>query len=466
VNSKQPRKFRIAIKDGIAKSYELSRSLFTLNLSSSSIDTIDLKDLSLSSKLKEFSLSDNQLSSIDLNSLSNCSDLTDIRLNDNQLNTIDLQPLSKLRKLKFLDLSNNHLASINLSNLSRCRELENLYLHGNAFNEIDLLPLASCRALRILTITRKKSEGFQSTDAEIDISPLIGLQKLKRVDISPAHKVYIGVLDVISDSVPRGLRKYIRREKKQSSIGDFIDTVSELGFVDGFKNTETRLESLPPAVFISSRNALLKPWGLEHLRGFDGNLSDLFENLDVEYDEENPGTWRNQVNQNAAKAIDVGGSTALIDISELTDDQAGHFILKTAVLRSREQEYKDIRLPVFSKIIDLREVWHTAWGFQLLKQTKYWLFTRSGKKTEAMRDTLRSAGLQIRFEIVSSIKEWPEPRRMPSRMIRRYIHHIADSHASKSLKNPPLKMIQSNPNKVLQKVIEGILEETYVPPEG
>ncbi|MDF1540080.1 MAG: leucine-rich repeat protein [Candidatus Thorarchaeota archaeon] len=462
---KRARKFRIAIKDGIAKSYEIPQSKFTMLLDNSEIESIDLKDLSLSPSLVRLSLSENQLTSIDLVPLSLCKNVTTISLDQNMLETIDLDPLRKLRNLKSLDLSNNHLTLIDLSSLSPCKHLQELYLHGNNFNSIDLSPLASCQKLETLSITRRKDEGFQSSDSEIDISPLIGLQKLKRVDIAAGHKVNVGVLDVITESIPQGLKKFKSRDKKMvSSTGEFSTAINELGFEDGFRFTEAHLERLSPEVFISSRNALLKPLGLEHLRGFDGNLSALFENLDVEYDEENPGIWRNQVNQNAAKAIEIGGSTALIDITELTDDQAGHFVLKTAVVESREREYTDIRLAVFSNIVDLREVWYTAWGFQLLKETKYWIFTRSGKKTQALRDTLREAGLNIRFVVVSGGQEWPEPRRMPTRIIRRYIHQIADRNATKSLKNPPLKLIRDSRNKLLQSVVENLLEEIYLPP--
>ncbi len=119
-----------------------------LYLSRNRFQYIDLDPLQSCTKLKQLWLNHNELISIDLSPLSSCISFDTLWLTKNDLQQIDLTPLNSCPRLETLRLDNNRLKKIDLTPLSACIALEELNFDGNQLEQVELSPLRSCRKLR------------------------------------------------------------------------------------------------------------------------------------------------------------------------------------------------------------------------------------------------------------------------------------------------------------------------------
>ncbi|MFW9920777.1 MAG: leucine-rich repeat domain-containing protein, partial [Candidatus Thorarchaeota archaeon] len=427
-------------------------------LNDTSLNRIDLSELHRLGKLKSLDLSGNKIERIDLKYLERCHELSSLNLSNNCLTDIDLSPLTKCKKLAWLSLSQNQISHIDLMPIGRCDELEHLLIHGNRFEEIDLSPLSSCRSLRELAITTEGDPGFDEVETALDLRPLSGLRRLKKVHIAKKHHVTLGLTQVALREKPRGVSEAIKRSKNVSVEKLVKHQAKKRGIVKALMDLEDDIADLPASYWYTVRRHILKskPYELEIISGYDGRISDLVKEALAEGKD-----WGNLTIAKVADEISKGASSILFDIDEIPMTLPSHGKLRAAILASRTNEIREARIFVCEKCVDFREVWYTAWGFRMLKQEGQWIFGTSGSQLIELRDRLRELGFGLTFKQVKIRDEWPSPRNEPSMKVRQTILGFVDKHAQSSLKDRAMQCILKSPLHPLRIELERIMTEIY-----
>ncbi|MHA1907254.1 MAG: leucine-rich repeat domain-containing protein [Candidatus Thorarchaeota archaeon] len=180
---------------GKTRVLEIDSSSTEVDLSSLSIERLDLEAFKGFQNLKKLEMDSNDLRELDLSPLANCSSLEILDLSLNALHEIDLSPLIECEKLRGLNLGGNQMKTIDLHPLSFCINLEYLViswiLTQSSQNQIDLTPLSSCSKLQSLAL-------YNNDLVMIDLSPIenctsieeiyLGENKLREVDLEPLGK--------------------------------------------------------------------------------------------------------------------------------------------------------------------------------------------------------------------------------------------------------------------------------------
>ncbi len=147
-----------------------------------------------------------------------------------------------------------------------------------------------------------------------------------------------------------------------------------------FENDEFSGEELE-----ETRQRFFKLLGLEDLIGFWGDPRELLDET----------RWKGSLEQlskdifdNAfsllEKEIKSGGSTLEIDITKLKHTRASKLI--PDILEMRKHEMESIEIIIHNKLcVDLRLLWDTGYGSEILKTKKVWKFCSIGKLKEIQK---------------------------------------------------------------------------------
>ena len=311
--------------------------LSVLRLGKNAIDEISLTPLGECKELKELSLRILGLQSIDLHPLSCCTSLERLDLSENQLETIDLAPLSSCTNLRSLNLLNNQLQSIDLTPLSACSELAGLYLYFNKLKKVDITPISlskniDVKSIRMLEAEKTVIETILDEDLKYPlISRLVDTQCI-RLNVPIKYQSLDGIRFVLPLVKETSWKRIYLLQEALLLIG--------LGWV-GFLDTNNNKT-------------------LEIILNYEGsNIKECILPMLVPI---------------ICKQIDDGGTTIGLDIEKAMLESPELAKRVSRILMLRKKELSNLRLGITRRsnidFVDLRPLWLTAYGNELLRSLK------------------------------------------------------------------------------------------------
>ncbi|MFQ5884203.1 MAG: leucine-rich repeat domain-containing protein, partial [Thermoplasmata archaeon] len=422
--------------------------LYELSLESNQLRRIDLTPLQSCQHLLKLWLGGNRLQTIDLSPLSHCN-LIDIDLAGNQLQSVTLAPFKSLRTL---NLQENRIERIDLSPLNGCL-ISHLRLSGNQIREIDLSPLrfSSVEQLdldhnEIQTIDLSplsesyKLDGLDLSNNQIekiDLSPLVRTRprsidltsnNLEVVDVSAV--LIAEALNLPSDLPEIRLTSFLRFELPKSRLGhrskdvftyvppaehrwSYIRDIFAQRFesidqdyafrcflTDIDLHTFNALDDLPETLV-----PLFRPdWLL--LRS-EIAVDDLAEELPLLRSDL---SWK-QVRSEILKAllpqlcrqIDDGGPVIFLTLERVSEFAEIAKRLES-ISELKRQEMERVLVPVYEEFVDLRPLWLTAHGFEVLSSLGVGLGVKV-ERFKTIKKSLREIGFKVGIKRMSPSQE-------------------------------------------------------------
>ncbi|MFW9786171.1 MAG: leucine-rich repeat domain-containing protein [Candidatus Thorarchaeota archaeon] len=389
-----------------------------IDLRQNDIDNIDLTPLKSCTNLRELFLSENYLQSIDLTPLSSCINFCNLHLDSNQLQSIDLIPLSSCANLQQLILSKNKLKSIDLTPLTSCAGILLLYIDENQLQRIDLSPLGSCDNLLRLYLNDNLLQYIDLTQLSslkniedinlgnnplqsLDLTPVCDLPKLSRVqiyshythdgktvDVTPLYQRYIGYwggeyelsswLDVSWKDTP-----VVYSPPTHLYPWSFIHGLSNM--VYPFKNYRVQYDC---------RIAL----GLKDYGFIDYDFTEAFKSIPPETATEDAREilTKTLVTEIVA-AVNSGGSTTGLNVEILSGKHSEIATLAPKIIELRAKEIERLTIPKRGNEFDLRELWVTAYGHQILSSIPKQPESLSISKIKPVKKALSKLGLELKI---------------------------------------------------------------------
>ncbi|MHA2424525.1 MAG: leucine-rich repeat domain-containing protein [Candidatus Thorarchaeota archaeon] len=404
----------LQVSGNLMKDLDLSglsgcKELKILNISNNHIHGIDLDPLCSCSGLVELNVQGNQLEAIDLTPLESSSELQILNLSHNWIREIDLGPLSGKNSIQSINMSENPVSQIDLSPLEECTSLETLILDWTQIASLDLGPLSSCVNLRRLGIAHNKitelnlwplaeTLNLQSLDIsgnmnlEFTFWPLFSLPHLEELRISSSPEPLILHPP---DSVvwPNGLEQY----RKSIESQNFNYQISEFG-INVFRDRIAEMVfQLGPLGRFFVRVAVLDSFDLANFIGYDCDITHLLENISNSNSiEVTRSELKSIVSKGLIEQVQSGGSTHLIDV-DLAYGVPELAVIAPTVLELRKRELEKVILSHCDGTIDLKPLWFTSYGFEILSALCMGLSTNL-QGIEQIRVELLDAGIELNIQ--------------------------------------------------------------------
>ncbi len=356
-------------KEGIKEQAEFEDDVIQIDLGKKGISTINLTPLASCTNLQKLWLDENQLLSIDLTSLASCSNLQELYLYTNQLKSIDLTPLASCIDLKALGLDENQLESIDLTPIFNCANLQTLYLSDNQLQNIDLYPLSSCQELQELRL-------FGNPVRTLDLTPLVGCNNLKELylpwsDVEIIESCYSwlklerGIIVYQRPTTPipwyflhRVSQKYRNDTRVQQDILSGLG-LGSYGFID--TSFYHDFLAIPPEANLVTACQRIIPLLLE----------------------------------NIVKAIGNGNATTGLMVEELFGQHQEIADRLPEIIELRDAEIQRVKIAVKDNAVDLRELWLTAYGYNILNALDIGLSTNLNT-LEQIKSILAEMGFELK----------------------------------------------------------------------
>ncbi len=335
-------------------------NLSELRIGLTELQSINVFPLSSCINLRKFRFGWNKLRSIDLSPLSSCTSLQTINLSKNELQSIDLDPLRLTTKLQMIDLSDNHLKRIELSAFSSCAYLEDISLKENKLKSINLNPLWSCKNLKTLDLTKNELRS-------VDFTPIYFT---RGVSIDDACKGYSWLI--------------------ASREGIVYERPSDI-YPWPFLHHIAKMFGKDPRV----QQDILHAMGLKNYGFIDCDLEDLFLSIPPQITiEEAVKQVANGLIREIAKSVDRGGTTTGLRLEELITKHVEIAIRAQEITEIRDSEIKRVRVGESSNEVDLKELWLTAYGYDVLTALGKKLIT-SVSDFEQVKHTFSDMGFEL-----------------------------------------------------------------------
>ncbi len=320
-------------------------SIEALNLGWNSLSKIDLSPLSTWTNLQRLDLFSNKINTIDLSPLSTCTSLQKIRLGGNTIRSVQLDSLSSCINLRHLDLSFNEIRSIDLSPLATCAKLQVLDLFHNWIQRINIYPLRFFDALSRLNLRENQIK-------DLNITPLFENPRATVVNSFRDLDGYEGkTISWLQPRTVRGIHETIYAPPLELVPWSFLYEVAmqfksnyrvqhdiclalgliDYGFID-FDLTEILLSIAPETSYEEYRKILV------------GNIVEVI-----------------------SETVNNKGSTIGLNLQKLLLEHKEIAAHANRIIELRKREINRIRIPVNNiDEVDLRGLWTTAYGFEIL----------------------------------------------------------------------------------------------------
>ncbi|MFW9959292.1 MAG: leucine-rich repeat domain-containing protein [Candidatus Odinarchaeota archaeon] len=334
--------------DGAQEQAEFKDDVVGIDLSGLTITNINLSPLASCTSLQTLKLENNQIQTIDLSPLSSCTHLEQLNIRRNRLKTIDLSPLAPCTRIRSLLLEWNWLKTIDLSPLSSFIGLSALTLSGNPLQTIDLSPLASCAVpIHLILIVPSLPS--------IDMTPIAGPARftihhnsIKYSWLRKRRKIEIAIV---------GKKDYVPEDSEiEYNRPQAINTWSFLYHAAEQHKTDWRVQQ-----------DILCAMGLGRYGFIDCDLSDLLLSVPADAPIE---VAREKVAESLIEkivgAVDNEGTTTGLNIGELSSQHAEMAKIADDIIELREAEMQRVRVEMRDDKVDLRELWLTAYGYEVL----------------------------------------------------------------------------------------------------
>ncbi|MFW9864433.1 MAG: hypothetical protein ACFFET_19265, partial [Candidatus Thorarchaeota archaeon] len=259
------------------------------------------------------------LESIDLAPLGSCKSLRELNLWSCKLQAIDLTPLDSCSSLQKITLSHNQLQEVDLKPLSSCRDLTHLLLNGNPLQTVDVTPL--------LNNPEQNHKNLPRVFIDEQIVAHSWLQDMEKGNVSlvchrPTSQYSWPFLHEVAKNYPKDYRI-------QHDILEALG-LADYGFVDHDLTKIMRS--------ISSRTATHEAQTL---------LADILSDKIV-------------------ATVDRGGHTTGLNLEYLSGRHPEIEERKQEIIRLRASEIEQTTIGVDGDIFDLRALWLTAYGHEIL----------------------------------------------------------------------------------------------------
>jgi hypothetical protein len=373
-------------------------NLQELRLRSNRLQSIELSPLASCTNLLRLSLGLNQLQIMNLTPLSACTRLQILDLNDNQLRAIELSPLASCTNLQELDLDRNQFRAIDLSPLAACRRLERLGLCANQLQSVDLNPLAACTSLQSLALS---SNPFQS----IDLSPLASCASMRIFWLhdNPLQSVDLSVIATFANLL------FLELDNNPPSDGEdtkysWLKIPSSWSHIPIAYRRPTGLNSWSFLHWVAEhfgtdhrvQQDILCAMGLKDYGFIDDYLSDLFLSIPA-------GTpidkAREQVRERLLEKIMQAANqkreTTGLNTEEILNQHLEAAATIHEIAKLRQKEIQQVVVGVSNNEADLRELWLTSYGYEVLTALSMHL-TTDLKGLERIRSTFSEMGLELK----------------------------------------------------------------------
>ncbi len=360
------------------KPLESCNDLVDLCLSKNKLQTIDLSPLKKCDELQELYLGGNQLRTIDLSPLNSCKNLRLITLEENLLQSINL---CESASLEILNLSGNKLKSIDLSPISSCRNLQYLYLNGNQLDKINLSPLSACSNLHSLWLSQNQIHT-------IDLSPLNFCPSLRKIDVSANQFQSIDMTPLSGNLKVYSYAKHTSWLRcDDASYGRpsarcswrYLRQVAE-GLGEDYRVQQDIISAL----------------GLERYGFIDYNLRDFFLRMSPnKTDKEAQKRVTNLLVKKIVSVVDRGGSTTGLRLEELLTQHNQIAVRAHRIIDLRNEEIEQIVTSVNGDNVNLRELWLTSYGYDILNALDMSLNTDS-KGFEQVQSAFAAMGFHLK----------------------------------------------------------------------
>ncbi len=342
-------------------------TLQDIDLAWNKIPFIALKPLGTCTRLQNLSLSNNQLKAIDLGPLSHCKNLRELFLGWNSLPSVNLEPLSGCTSLQLLNLSRNNLENINLEPLESCEVLEEIALASNRLDRISLDPLSSCITLQRVRL----SENHLQT---IDLTPLSLCKDLEYLGLDSNHLQTIDLTPLIFNKSLDDLEIFLEQRQKTKIAYSWLNWHSKT-------HLDVRYERPPQThswrflhqVALSKghdkrvQQDILYALGLGDYGFIDHDLRQLFISIPPHMP---LPTVREHIRPTLvmliAEAIDEGRATAGFSMEKHLSPHAKIASMTQDIVELRTSEIQKVRLGVSKDGVDLRDLYLTAYGYEIL----------------------------------------------------------------------------------------------------
>jgi hypothetical protein len=315
---------------------------------------------------------------------------------------VDLSSLTQCSHLEKLDLSLNMLETLDLTPLSRCAGIEDLHFRSNHLTELDLWPLKECMALKFIDISENRLQ-------EIDLTPII-----QHVTVKLDSSVVVSV-DSILKFVYRNvdLRKrfqVVRTDGISWDIPPVImwNTYSKLSDLYDWAYLKERitwvLSKMTPIHWYGAQRGLLDGLKLPSIAGFDGDPTKLLHNAAsaISFEEA-----RQTIFDTCVKLIQNqlrnDGPTLFLDVEGMKDTRASKLI--PLIVEKRVEEIERTVLSVKGSKVDLRPLWLTHYGFNILSATNL-RFTTDLQGLRMLQKSFRELNLALKTENATSFPEF------------------------------------------------------------
>lgn len=288
-------------------------------------------------------LQHNRLQKIDLEPLSRCQNLQRLALSSNQLERIDLSPLAKCTKLENLDLGANRLSNITLDPLTHCLKLNRLSISNNELQRVDFQPLCKSRHSSLRSINL-----FDNPWQSLDLAVLAGCADELLVEPTTDESSW--------------LRFY-------SSARGFYERPSQVypWFVlhrvlrQHWRGWNRRLQ-----------HDMLTALGLGDYGFIDADLHKVLLSFSPEMSSDEV---RSELVPLIVKAIAGGHSTTGLNLDVVAGRHGEIAIRAQEIVEAREQEQRSVHVGVKDGLVNLSELYVTAYGFDVLSSLKMRLTT-------------------------------------------------------------------------------------------
>jgi len=365
--------------EGSKKKFQFSDEETSIRLNHQRITDIDLSGIEPIKNLTDLSLRGNRIKHIDLTPLKEHIGLKQLSLKGNNLTEIDLEPLRYCRELEWLSLSHNNLKKIDLYPLSSIQNLRYLYLSSNEVKTIDLFPLHVLHNLTELTldmskrITNEKGKYLRTDNYNLIplLDPLLSCENLEIVDVG-YKKTFI--LNGSSDELSPGIERLFNtgRCRTDPSVDMYSHAIAESGIEKVWSVFQAKIEGSSAQNYWINKLEVFDAFGLESFVGYDGKIDDLL--IDSKNLEEAKQNLKRAIVERSIAQIENNGSTLFFDVDEIESDSAENAKFIALLLEKRSSEMQEQLLYSYGDLIDLRPLWCTNYGYELLKVLSCWFF--------------------------------------------------------------------------------------------
>jgi hypothetical protein len=279
--------------------------------------------------------------------------IVDLDLPNMSISHLDLSVVNELPYLRKLNLSRNELRAVDLRPIEQ-PSLVSLDLSGNPLKNVELGPLAKHRDLESLDLF------CPSLDKSIlDVTPLLHCSKLRRL-VVPSNTRLVCYYELCLVNAP-WINTYEKRIERLPQVEYWVDSL--------WLFLKEQMMYLDEVEKIDVRFGLLRPYHLASYGALDLDIVSIFYRAGVPAARRsNPPplgvTLEKIILEEARLLLERGKSSIMMNLSDLERTPLADLV--PSIVEKREEEIARVVIPKQDERYDLRYLWLTGRGFQLL----------------------------------------------------------------------------------------------------